>query len=119
MYCNACGSEVNATARFCPQCGRALPQAAASGLQRRRPLERPRQGRKIAGVCLALANHFDMDVTAVRILWVVFTVLFAVAFGAVAYVAAWILIPEEPQPLEVLQAVPGGGAVSGPGAPSA
>ncbi|HVA62132.1 MAG TPA: PspC domain-containing protein [Terriglobales bacterium] len=93
MYCNACGAEFRG--RYCHQCGRANPGAAASG--RRAPLERPWQGRKIAGVCLALANSLDVDVNLVRVLWVVITVLFAVVFGVVAYLVAWILIPEEPQ----------------------
>jgi phage shock protein PspC (stress-responsive transcriptional regulator) len=83
-------------ARFCGQCGRSVP-GAAGARSRRRPLERPREGRKIAGVCLALAQSLDADVTLVRVLWVVFTLLFAVAFGIVAYIVAWILIPEAPR----------------------
>lgn len=98
MYCNSCGNEVGGRARYCAQCGRAIPQAAAPR-GHRRPLERPRQGRKVAGVCLAFANSLDVDPTLIRILWVVLTLLGAVAFGVVAYIAAWILIPEEPLPV--------------------
>jgi phage shock protein PspC (stress-responsive transcriptional regulator) len=51
-------------------------------------------GRQIAGVCLALAQSNGWDVTVVRILAVVG---FFVSSGlvGVAYVAAWIGIPEE------------------------
>jgi len=91
MYCNACGTEFRG--RYCHQCGRTNPGAPPP---HRAPLERPRTGRKIGGVCLALANNFDLDVNLVRVLWVVFTVLGAVAFGVIAYIAAWILIPEAP-----------------------
>ncbi|HEV7552022.1 MAG TPA: PspC domain-containing protein [Candidatus Angelobacter sp.] len=60
----------------------------------RKRLVRPRQGRKIAGVCLGFAEYFDLDVSVVRIVWAI-TILFGM-FGAVAYVAAWIVMPEEP-----------------------
>ncbi len=104
MYCNACGTEFRG--RYCHQCGRANPGAAPS--LRRAPLERPRQGRKIAGVCLALANSLDVDPNLVRVLWVVVTVLFALVFGVLAYLAAWVLIPEEPRmALPAAEAAPG------------
>ncbi|HWG37083.1 MAG TPA: PspC domain-containing protein [Terriglobales bacterium] len=104
MYCNACGTEFRG--RYCHQCGRTNPGAPPP---HRAPLERPRAGRKIGGVCLALANNFDLDVNLVRVLWVVFTVLFAVAFGVIAYIAAWILIPEAP-----LAALSAGTVATGP-----
>jgi phage shock protein PspC (stress-responsive transcriptional regulator) len=58
------------------------------------PLIRPFRGRQIAGVCMALAQSNGWDVTAVRILSVVG---FFVSSGlvGVAYLAAWIGIPEE------------------------
>lgn len=96
MYCNTCGTEIPASSLYCGQCGRAVPGALPPSRYRR--LERPRQGRKIAGVCLGLARHFDVDPTLVRVLWLVLTLLFAVVFGVLAYVAAWILMPEEPKP---------------------
>lgn len=92
MYCNHCGTQFQG--RYCHQCGRANPGMVGSA--RRRPLERPRQGRKIAGVCLAFANSIDVDVTLVRVLWVVATLMTGVLCGIVAYLAAWILIHEEP-----------------------
>jgi phage shock protein PspC (stress-responsive transcriptional regulator) len=62
-----------------------------------RPLIRPRLGRQIGGVCLALAQANGWDVAAVRILTVVG---FFVSSGlvGVAYLAAWIGIPEETAP---------------------
>ena len=91
MYCNACGTAMNG--RYCHQCGRANPGWPPT----RRPLERPRQGRKIAGVCLALANNMNADPTLIRVLWVVLSLMTALIFGVVAYFVAWILIPEEPE----------------------
>jgi phage shock protein PspC (stress-responsive transcriptional regulator) len=57
-------------------------------------LERPRQGRKIAGVCLAVARYLEVDVTLVRILWVL--LIFVGGGGIVAYLVGWLIIPEEP-----------------------
>ena len=58
-------------------------------------LRRSHDDRQIAGVCLALAQANGWDVAAVRILTVVG---FFVSSGlvGVAYLAAWIGIPEEP-----------------------
>jgi phage shock protein C len=52
-------------------------------------------GRKIAGVCIGMAEAYGWDVALVRI----FTVLgffFSGGVVAVAYVAGWIGIPQEP-----------------------
>ena len=90
MYCNHCGAELPTPARFCQQCGRAVAPAS-------RPLlERPRRGRKIAGVCLGLARHFDLDPTVVRLIWVL--TIFVGGGGLIAYLVAWLLMPEEPLP---------------------
>jgi phage shock protein PspC (stress-responsive transcriptional regulator) len=61
----------------------------------RRPLERAREGRKIAGVCMGFARHLDIDVTLVRLIWLVLGIASG-GLGLIAYVIAWIIIPEEP-----------------------
>jgi phage shock protein C len=49
----------------------------------------------IAGVCAGLAHHFGLDVTLVRVLYVLVSIL-SVAFpGILVYIILWILIPEE------------------------
>jgi phage shock protein PspC (stress-responsive transcriptional regulator) len=60
-------------------------------------LERAREGRMVAGVCAGLARQLDVDVTLVRIVVVVATMIGGV--GVVAYAAAFLLIPEQGQPL--------------------
>ncbi len=60
------------------------------------PLRRCRSDRMIAGVCCGLARHFGLDVTLVRVLYVVVSAL-SVAFpGILVYIILWIVIPEEP-----------------------
>lgn len=57
------------------------------------PLVRSTTDRKIAGVCGGMAAHFNMDVTLMRILWVV-AVLAGFGLGLLIYVILWIALPE-------------------------
>ena len=58
-------------------------------------LYRSRTSRILGGVCGGLSAYSDIDPNLIRILWVVLTLL-SVGIGVVAYIVAWILIPEEP-----------------------
>jgi len=61
-----------------------------------RPLRRSRTDRMIAGVCAGLAQHFGLDVSLMRVLYVLLSIL-SVAFpGILVYIILWIVIPEEP-----------------------
>ena len=61
-----------------------------------RRLTRSRAEGKVAGVCAGIANYFDVDVVLVRAAWVVFSIVpGAVIGGVLAYLAAWLLIPED------------------------
>lgn len=59
-----------------------------------RKLYRTKEDRKIAGVCGGLGEYFDIDPTIIRLLWL--ALLFAVGSGLLAYIIAWIIIPEKP-----------------------
>lgn len=48
----------------------------------------------IAGVCGGLAEYFDVDPVLVRFLWVLFTLLLF-GTGILAYLIAWIIIPQK------------------------
>jgi len=60
------------------------------------PLRRSRKERMLAGVCAGLAHHFALDVTLVRVLYVLVSVLSAAFPGILVYIILWIVIPEEP-----------------------
>lgn len=62
-----------------------------SGIKR---LVRPKKGRKIAGVCLAVAKYLGVDVTVIRLLWV-FALLPGGVPGIIPYIICWIFIPSE------------------------
>jgi len=90
MFCPQCGKEFTDRVNFCCQCGTALFTPAA----RRKPLSRSRTNRKIAGVCAGFAEYLDLDPTLIRILWVMLVVFGGC--GLLAYLIAWIIMPEEP-----------------------
>jgi phage shock protein C len=52
----------------------------------------------IAGVCAGFALHYGWDLNLVRILTVVIA-FFSGGLGLVAYLAAWVIIPEAPNAL--------------------
>ncbi|MBI1789240.1 MAG: PspC domain-containing protein [Acidobacteria bacterium] len=53
-----------------------------------------RAGKKIGGVCAGLARFLDVDPTLVRIVWLALA-LTPPGAGAIAYVAAWLIMPNE------------------------
>ena len=61
-----------------------------------RPLRRARTDRVIAGVCAGLAHHFGLDVSLMRVLYVLVSILSAAFPGILVYVVLWLVIPEEP-----------------------
>lgn len=59
------------------------------------PLRRSKQSRMIAGVCGGLAEWLGWDVTLVRVIYVLVSVLSAAFPGILAYIILWILMPDE------------------------
>ncbi len=95
MYCTQCGVELRETDRFCSQCGRSTGVSAPGA--NREPLVLDKANKKIAGVCAGLARYMDMDVTLVRIVFLVLAL--GTGIGFIAYLVAWLLMPNPRQPL--------------------
>ncbi len=104
MYCNYCGKVIQDDAAHCAYCGRTV-----GNVPLRHRLLRPRVERKVAGVCAALANYFEVDVTLVRVIWLIVAVFGGT--GVLAYIIGWIVIPEEP--LRTDAPYPGGAVSQG------
>jgi phage shock protein PspC (stress-responsive transcriptional regulator) len=59
-----------------------------------RRLYRSNRERILGGVSGGLAEYFEIDVTLVRLAWII--AVLAGGFGVLAYIIAWIIIPENP-----------------------
>jgi phage shock protein C len=68
--------------------------AVMSNVNGSKTLVRTRDGRIVAGVCSGLAEYFGLDANLIRVIVAVLTV-FTGGVGALAYLAAWVVIPEE------------------------
>ena len=96
MDCSRCAKAVEPGSAYCPACGTPVHATSRWG---RRLTRRPADGR-VAGVCAGIAAYFDLDVTIVRLLWIILSIApGALIGGAVAYVAAWMLMPESREPI--------------------
>jgi phage shock protein C len=89
VTCLKCQREIEAESSYCRFCGAAVRSAVSP----RRFVRLPDDG-KVAGVCSGLAAYFDADVTLVRLVWVILSIIPGVFIGGiVAYIAAWMLTP--------------------------
>ena len=97
MYCTFCAKELAEEDRFCSACGGARHTRPFFSERKGVPFSRPREGKKIAGVCAGVARYFELDVTLVRIVWIVLVFIPPVP-GLIAYLACWIAMPKDPLP---------------------
>lgn len=84
--CPACLTSINAAASRCSACAQLQPDAP--GLHRNVP------GKTLGGVCASLSQHFNVDLTLMR---VIFISSFAIT-GPLAlwlYAALWLMTPYE------------------------
>ena len=101
MFCSQCGKQVDSSSRFCPACGAttsAAPPPPPGSYPNTGKLMRSRENRMIAGICAGFALHYGWDVTLVRVLTALFT-FFSAGTGILAYLIAWVIIPEAPYTL--------------------
>ena len=97
MICTACQKVITDGSTYCYNCGAkqagAGPAQAAPGVHVQRKLMRSSTDKKLGGVCAGVAAYFDMDVTLVRVLWLV--AFFFAGTGFLLYIILWIVLPVE------------------------
>lgn len=64
------------------------------GMEGRKQLVRPREGRMVAGVCAGIGEYLGIDANVIRVLFAALTI-FSAGVGALVYLVAWAVVPEE------------------------
>ena len=59
------------------------------------PLRRSKKHRLIGGICGGLAEWLGWDVTLVRVLYIIVSIVSVGFPGILAYIILWIIMPEE------------------------
>ena len=104
MYCRHCGNSLEEHFRYCSRCGTATDGSLRSGPSGGQRLTRVREGKQVAGVCAGVARHLDLDVTLVRLVWILMVVFPPVlGTGILAYLICWAVIPMEEPPVAARQ----------------
>jgi len=96
MFCTQCGLELQPQDRYCSQCGKetsAVPARANLAPQR---LALSKRDKKIAGVCSGIAHYLSVDITLVRIVFIILAFAPPGA-GVLGYLIAWLMMPNDEQ----------------------
>jgi phage shock protein C len=104
MICVNCQKQIADGSNFCYNCGAKQPATSVSGadMGARKRLVRSSTDKKIAGVCAGLADYFDLDVTIIRIVWLL--AVLCAGTGILVYVILWIALPVGPTGLPTTSA---------------
>ena len=104
MMCSACQRNIADGSNYCYNCGAKQPATApphaayVSGGPKK--LMRSSTDKKLGGVCAGLGDYFDLDVTLVRVLWLL--AFFCAGFGGLLYLILWIVLPITPRYVPVV-----------------
>ena len=92
MTCTHCHAEAPDQGSYCPFCGRRRG-AAASIFPK--PLRRSRVDCRLAGVCGGIARYLGTDPVFIRVAWIILSIVpGTILLGMLAYLVAWIIVPE-------------------------
>jgi phage shock protein PspC (stress-responsive transcriptional regulator) len=67
-------------------------------------LVRSRNRRMLAGVCAGVADYYGIDVTVLRVILAVISLITGGA-GVIAYLVAWVIIPEEGKQSSIAESI--------------
>ncbi len=69
-------------------------------------LYRSRADTQLLGICGGIGHYFNIDPVAIRLLWIIGTLLTGIIPGVFAYLLAWLIVPLEPGPPEIVTHAP-------------
>src|SRR5437763_797801 len=102
MFCTQCGVEIEPQDRYCCQCGNVTAARSPWPARTTAPrLTLSSRDKKIAGVCAGLAQYLSVDVTLVRIVWLIL-VFTPPGAGLIAYLLAWLIMPKSEEEAVVI-----------------
>ena len=94
MFCTQCGVELEPQDRYCSHCGKVTAAGSEWAPRQSSPqFTLSSRDKKIAGVCGGFARYLGLDVTLVRIVWVIL-VFVPPGVGLIAYLLAWLIMPK-------------------------
>lgn len=67
----------------------------AKNKTKNKKLYRSSDNKVLGGVCAGIGEYADVDPTMIRLLWVIVTVFTGFFPGILAYIIAWIIMPEK------------------------
>jgi phage shock protein C len=95
MFCTKCGNDLRERDKYCSQCATPTARLPLVPFNHEERLSRSRNG-KIAGVCAGIARYTQVDVTVIRIIAVILLFWPVPFVASVAYVLAWMVMPQDP-----------------------
>ncbi|HKS81785.1 MAG TPA: PspC domain-containing protein [Candidatus Acidoferrales bacterium] len=121
MNCPNCRRDIADYSNFCYYCGTrqtVYAKPPQGNPHAYKPLMRSAVDCKIGGVCGGMAEYFMADSTIVRLIWVLITFFSGIAPGCVAYLIAWIVMPQAPYPVANVAPAPQAAPAPNPTQPS-
>jgi phage shock protein C len=104
MNCANCRRDIADYSNFCYYCGARQHVVPAGPAPVQKRLMRSSVDCKIAGVCGGFAEYLGADSTVVRLVYVLIFCFTGLVPGALAYLIAWIVMPQAPYPVVVAAA---------------
>jgi phage shock protein C len=96
--CGRCAQEIGTDSSFCRFCGARVREEPSAT---RRLWRIPSEGR-LGGVCAGMAHYTGIDVTFVRLAWVILAIVPGMVVGGLlVYAGAWLLMPATSLPAPV------------------
>ncbi len=104
MNCPNCRRDIADYSNFCYYCGTRQNVAPVGPPPVYKRLMRSSVDCKISGVCGGFAEYFGIDSTIVRLVWVLAFFFSGLVPGALAYLVAWMVMPQAPYPVVTVAA---------------